>query len=220
MWSERTDRRAASAAILALAFFLLAGPRPVAGQEVSVGAEMGVSFFTFGGEGLEGLDEYRTGLVGGVSAAYRLTDLWSLESGVRWVEKGAEGDLVGFEGPISADQRLSYVQVPLLLRVAFLPESPVRPSLSAGPAISFETRCRMRALEPASVVSCDAEEDRPGTDVGFLFGAGVSWRVGPADVLVEGRYDLGLRDIDTVDALDTHNRGFTLAPRISIPVRR
>ena len=100
----------------------------------------------------------------------------------------------------------------------FCPESPVRPSIAAGPALSFETRCRTRNEVVGAVVSCGDDEERPRTDVAFLFGAGVSARFGPVELLLEGRYDLGLRDVDTVDALRTHNRGFTLTPRVSLPL--
>lgn len=215
------ENRLRAAATAALSVLLFTPGSPAVGQELRLGVEVGASLFTFGGEGLEDLDEYRTGLVGGVTAAYRLNDLMWVESGARWVEKGAEGEVIGFEEAISADVSLSYFQVPVLLRVSFLPARAVRPSVAAGSAVSFETRCRA-SQDPAVVaalVSC-GDEGRPRTDVGLLFGAGVSWRFGPAEVLVEGLYHLGLRDIETVDALGTRNRGFTLTPRVSLPVLR
>lgn len=195
---------------------------PAEAQDLRLGIELGMSLSGFhferSGDGSTGLDEHRNGVVAGATAAYRLGARVGLESGVFWVQKGARGALQGFEEPIDTDVRLSYVQVPLLLRVTPFPRLPARLSLAAGPRVSFETGCSMdQGMSSAAlVVGCYAP--RATTDVGFLFGTGVAWPVGAAELMLEVRYDLGLRDIDTTGTLDTRNRGLTLAPRLSIPV--
>jgi hypothetical protein len=198
---------------------LLFVPAPTAAQELLVGAQLGIGWSTF--DTGEGLDGHRTGVFGGMTASYALNRLLRVESGARWVEKGAEGELQGFEEPISTEQRLSYLQIPLVLRFSWFPGSAVRPSVLFGPAVSFETRCRMSRDVGvlASVVRCD-DQERTGTDVAALFGGGLAWRFGRAELLLEGLYDLGLRDVSAIDAVRVRNRGFVLAPRLSISLGR
>lgn len=204
-----------------LVFALLSSPVPGAAQALRVGGGLGVSLSTFGGDGIDGLDGHRTGVAGGLTVSYSVAPNLRLESGAWWVEQGAEGTVQGFEEPISAEQRLSYLRIPLFLRFVPFPGSPIRPSVGAGPGVSIETRCRTRR-DPGvvgEVVGCD-DAGRRGTDVGFLFGAGLSWDLGGLELLLEGVYALGLRDIGSVDAIDTRNRGFVLTPRVSLPLGR
>lgn len=208
-----------SGVVFSVLSILLSCPFPAAAQDFQVGAELGVTLSTFGGDGVEGLDQHRTGFTAGLTAAYRIREGVHVETGLLWIEKGAEGSVQGFEEAITADVRLSYLQIPLLVRVTPFPDRAVRPSLSVGPAFSFETRCRMRQDESvlAALVGCE-DEGRARADVGLRLGAGLAWDVGRAEVLVDGRWELGLRDLDMVDALQTRHRGFVVTPRVSVPV--
>jgi len=204
-----------------LAALFAAGP---AEAQIRVGFELGVSASSLDLEpkglagGVEALDEGRIGLVAGATLAHHLEPRLDVETGLRWIQKGARGSLQGFEEPIRTDVRLSYLQVPLLLRVTPFPSLPARLSLAAGPAVSFETYCEtdQDVSTLAVLVGCDS--DRSTTDLELLLGMALAWRMGRADLMLDARYDLGLRDIDSIDALHTHTRGFTLAPRVSVPV--
>lgn len=199
---------------------LVVAPPPAAeAQPLQLGAQLGGSLSTFSGDGAGGLVEYRAGIVAGLTVSYRLTDRLRVESGAQWVDKGAKGWVQGFEEPISADLRLSYLQLPLVLRIAPVHEFPVRPSLSVGSAVAYELRCRVEHAVGTLVALIDcAEEDRRKADVSLLIGMGLEWRAGRAAVLVEAGYQAGLRDLDRIDALQTRNRGWTLTPRISLPI--
>ena len=206
---------------LATVLSALLAAAPAAAQGLRLGAEVGLTLSTFSGGGAGGLDHHRSGFTAGVTAAYRIGEVVDVESGLLWIQKGAEGSIQGFEEPIEADVRLSYLQVPVLLRVTPFAGRAVRPSFSAGPVLSFETRCRMEH-EPgtlAMLIGCE-DDGRARADLGLRLGAGLAWRLGRAEVLLDGRYELGFRDLDTVDALDTRHRGFTLTPRLSLPLGR
>lgn len=210
----------------ALGLFLVPlAATPLKAQSLRVGLQMGVSSSSFdlersagdGGE-LQALDEHRVGLTAGATVAYRLDTHFEVESGVLWIQKGAGGELQGFEEPIDTDVRLSYLQVPLLLRVTPFSGLPARVSLAAGPAVSLETHCEMEQDVSTLAAAIGCADDRSTTDVALVFGMGLSWRIGRADLMLEARYDLGLRDIDSIGALRTRTRGFTLAPRVSLPL--
>lgn len=206
---------------LLLGTLLTAAP---AAAQVHVGLELGVSASSLDLEptgsagGLKALDERRIGLVAGAVLAYRLEPRVDLETGLRWMQKGARGFLQGFEEPIRTDVRLSHLQMPLLLRVTPFPSLPARVSLAAGPAVSFETHCETEQDVSTLAVLAGCESDRNTTDVALLFGMALGWRIGRADMMIEARYDLGLRDIDLIDVLHARTRVFTLAPRLSVPL--
>jgi hypothetical protein len=205
------------AAAIAGIGLVVATPPAAEAQPLQLGAQLGGSLSTFSGDGAGGLVEYRAGIVAGLTVSYRLTDRLRVESGAQWMDKGAKGWVQGFEEPISADLRLSYLQLPLVLRIASVHEFPVRPSLSVGSAVAYELRCRVEHAVGTlfALIDC-AEEDRRKADVSFLIGMGLEWRAGRAAVLVEAGYQAGLRDLDRIDALQTRNRGWTLTPRISL----
>ena len=195
---------------------------PAKAQNLSIGVEIGMSVSSFdpGGNVATSTREHRTGLMAGATAAYRLGPRVDLESGLLWVQMGGRSFLQGFEETIRADVRTSYVQVPMLLRVTPFPDLSARISLAAGPAISFETRCSVDRDVSTVAQAVDCNHARTTTDIGLVLGTGLTWRAGPAEVMVEARYGFGLRDIDSTGSLDTRNRGFVVAPRLSLPLAR
>jgi hypothetical protein len=200
---------------------LLSAAGPAMAQDLRVGAQFGISLSTFGGEGIGGLDEHRRGLIAGVTLDYRLASALHAETGAFWIQKGATGTVQGFEEAIPTRVRVSYLQVPLLLRLTPLPAATIRPSIAVGPAVSFETGCDFRSdpSDIAVLVGCD-DDARSKTDLGVIFGAGLGFDVGRTALLVEARYDLGLRDLDTIDRVETKNRGFALTTRFTFPGAR
>jgi hypothetical protein len=62
-----------------------------------------------------------------------------------------------------------------------LPGRAVRPTLSVGPAVAFEARCRAHheASTPAALIGCE-EGGRVRTDAVLLAGAGLEYDVGRA----------------------------------------
>ncbi|MEN8376922.1 MAG: PorT family protein, partial [Gemmatimonadota bacterium] len=44
------------------------------------------------------------------------------------------------------------------------------------------------------------------TDFGVLFGGGIAFPAGPGDLFIEGRFNVGLRDIDTSTDTEAKHR--------------
>ena len=203
---------------LAVLLLLLMSSTGTAAQSLRFDAELGIARTTFEGEGVRDLDEQRTGWLAGLGIGYDVGGIIEIESGLAWVERGATGSVQGFEEPITADVQLSYLSLPVALRLTPLSGRALRPSLSAGPTIAFEVRCRTAFDESvlALLVTCE-DEARPSVDVGFRTGAGVVWTVGGVAMLVEARYELGFRDLDTVERLGARHRSGSLVSRLSVP---
>jgi hypothetical protein len=209
------------AACIGALFVLAIASAPAASQDVRLGAQLGINLSTYAGEGIDGLDERRSGVVAGVTVDYGVARTLRLETGGVWIQKGAAGTVQGFEEAIPTRIRVSYLQVPALVRWTPLPVAPLRPSVALGPALSFETGCDYRSdpSDIAVLVGCE-DEERPKIDVGVILGAALGFDVGRTAIMLEGRYDRGFRDLDAIDDVETKNSGFTLATRFTVPLGR
>lgn len=201
----------------ASAALLLMVPAAAPAQDVQIGARIGVNMSAFAGDNR--LDSHRQGFGAGLLVDVGLTGPLRLETGLAWTQKGGSGTAQGFEGAIPTRVRLHYVQLPILLRFAPSMSGSVRPSLSAGPAISFEAGCT-REQDPTDIfvtAGCE-DEARTRTDWGMLVGAGLAFDVGRGAVVVDGRYDFGMRDLDP--QLRTFNRTFGVSTAFVVPLAR
>ena len=107
------------------------------------------------------------------------------------------GGATAADGP-SLD--LTYFDVPLLVLIRVpAGDSAIWPILYAGPVLSFETKCRLKGEEGASV-DCGSGENglfrTKNMDVGATFGAGIEIFMGSFTLQLDGRYNLGLVNID------------------------
>lgn len=160
--------------------------------------------------------ERKLGPAGGAFVNWAWSDRLSLAGEVLYVSKGyslGKADATDNSGTTIGTYEtlvlLDYVEVPLLARIGFPIEGPVRPAVFLGPAVAFKAR---EQLKLTGAVSSSAKTDAfTSTDVGIAGGAELRFRTGPGWSLLEVRYTLGLRNIaDTPGAPDTKNRSLTV----------
>lgn len=197
-----------------------------AGQigEVRLGLDAGLTLATFRGAAVEGLDT-QTGASVGLTLDRQVHDLVWIGTGVGWAQKGATGTLTGFEEPLVTDLRLDYLQIPVLFGVGLAPDSRVRPTVFAGPAVAFEMSCDVRTApeELAVTLGCPEDDSRRQTDWSAILGAGIGYDTGRALVRVTGRYDHGLTQLNDTEGgqfAQLHNRAFVIGAGVSVPIRR
>ena len=184
------------------------------GRQVDFGVLAGGTFSKFGGADKDifgaGSSKTRVGFAAGGFVAVSLAPAFAIEPEVLFVQKGQKGELTGG----TAQVKLSYLEVPLLLKVRMPAKgngSQFSPHAYAGPAIGFKTSCTI-ATHPtggsATSQSCeDAGTDAKSTDISLVLGAGVD--IGRA--IITARYDLGLKTIDSSSSPDdVKNRTFYL----------
>lgn len=200
-----------------LALFLSASAAaPLAAQEWYVGLEGGLNISNLDVEN-EDFDS-ETGIrIGGVLRHdFAPNGLIGIQTGVAYSQKGAsESDTEG-----EAAIELDYIEVPLLLAVNVPTNSSVRPRFYAGPQISFEASCTLTGTSGTVSVDldCDTQEledlgfNTKGTDFSLLFGGGLEIAAGPGVLTFDGRYDLGLTNINDTegDETDVKNRNIQL----------
>lgn len=205
---------------------LLAGTSPAQAQGLSLGVEGGVTFADLsvsdGGADLGSQTGFR---VAGV-ARYGFGGAFGIQTGVGLSQKGAEDDT---DPAATVDVDLSYIEVPLLLTLDIpTGPAPVNPRIFAGPQVSFETTCELGVEGGGTSATFDCGDqslgemafDTKGTDVGLVFGGGLDFGLGgPVALTVDGRYDLGLTDINDIadpNPAEVKNRTFSASAGLLI----
>ncbi len=113
--------------------------------------------------------------------------------------------------------KLTYLEIPLLLRISPAPTASTRPFFLVGPSVGFKLSAKMAVDVTASAQgqsdTQEEEEDLDGVkslDLGATVGAGLDIAAGEATrITLEARYTLGLTSIDDAegdqDGVDVKN---------------
>lgn len=181
---------------------------PVLGQ--GIGAHAGITFATAAGDDVPDV-EYKSGFSFGAYATLNLAPMLSFRPELNYMAKGAEiTGIVDGTGQVN----LTYIQVPLLLRLSLPNPVGPRPYVFAGPAVSFEAGCKLEGESGGVSVSVDCND--PSVDFlepkslawDLVGGAGVGFGLGLGEATIGARYDLGLTDIE--DGADAKNRAISV----------
>lgn len=189
------------------------------GIEIKVGPNFGDLAIEEDGASLE--TGTRTAFVGGVGIAIGVGPVFAFQPELLYSQKGADFE-ADVDGLAEASFKVGYVEIPLLGKVTVPTAGQVRPYFFGGPAVAFEVSCSLGASAGGISVSVDCDEidgglDRKKTDVGLLGGAGLSFGAGPVAVLVEGRYNVGLVNLDDSGAdASIKTRTFSLLAGIGL----
>jgi Outer membrane protein beta-barrel domain len=184
--------------VVALTFAL---PSFAAAQTV-VGASIGLGVASLSiDDDDEDLDS-RKGINFGVFVGIPLTETFSIQPGLSYMQKGATDSQDGFEMAIELD----YITLPLLGVFRVPSEGPASLHLFAGPTFAFEISCEVSMEGGGEDTSSDCED--PGTEVntksfdfGAAVGAAVSYAVSDAaSLFLSGFYNLGLTNVNDDDS--------------------
>lgn len=178
-----------------LALALLASHANLGAQHrLRLGARLGVSAASLGGDAVEKVDA-REGITGGLFASFNFTPRLAIQPEVLYTQKG--GRLTGSTYDF-INYELDFVEIPIVAKYELLSRGSIRPSLLAGGAIAWLDRGRWRAQWTSPNPQPREFVVSPRTrDVGLVFGAQVKRAVGRHEILLDGRYTMGLRSIDS-----------------------
>jgi hypothetical protein len=180
---------------------LLAGSASHAGILAEKGVRAGLAVADLRGDfaDLVGADR-RVGLAGGGFLRVHFPGPVGLEAELLYVMKGAttEIDVTDESGTTlgtgTITYQLDYVEIPVLLRVALGGAGPVQPSLLLGPSLGVKVRSRLAYDGPGPDMSADLNQVED-TDFGLVGGVGLEFGHGPARMLLDARYTLGLANV-------------------------
>ena len=181
--------------ILVTALFLT-GTLTLLHAQLGIGARVGVNIATANFEkDLTNNPDYNLGFQGGVVVEVGLLDFFAIQPEVNFVQKGLKRiELMG-DAPSEHEVKtyLNYIEVPVLFKGKFGGEM-VKAYLMAGPTFGYAFDGMMKIEDmPDEDVSFD---NLKRAEFGLQFGAGVGVAAGPGTLFLDGRYGMGISDIN------------------------
>ena len=187
---------------------------PLQGQlEFSGGMNLSELNGTLGGAGLQDAAN-RTGMVFGFDLVLPIGGA-GLGLGADWSQKGVE-DIVtdpGTQQQVLRQIDLSYIQVPLHIRVPVVSAGPTTLNLVLGPTFGFRTGCDVTE-GAAAIEKCGQLANGPRfkkTDIGGTAGVGLSFALG--GIVYAGfdvRYTTGMTSINKISTDSLKDRTLSL----------
>jgi opacity protein-like surface antigen len=142
----------------------------------------------------------KSGFVGGGVFEVGLSDVWFLQPELLYDMAGASETANSFIA--SETWKLSYVEVPILVKAKFMTTEMVKPYLFAGPDIGFTTTSEVD-ITPENIqgqgrtLTNDVKDSTESVNFAIDFGGGVEYALNSSTTLFgDIRYSLGLTDID------------------------
>lgn len=178
--------------VLLLIFHLL----PVHAQNTYVGVKGGVNFadldIVFEDQSLSDHDvQSRTLFGAGGIIGITLSELFSVQLEPMFILKGG----IYTEPSISdLNVQSSHLELPLLLKVGI--GEKIRPYILAGPAVGFLLASTVETEMAGLALEGDLTEILNRTEFGAIFGAGLSVPVWKGSFFIEGRYALGMTNLN------------------------
>jgi hypothetical protein len=205
-------------AVLGLVLSLLI-PGPVDAQFSIKG---GVNLVDFFGDDVEEADR-RPRLAGGAAVDLLALGPLALAPEIYYAQKGAEQLQQRLAQGQSATVSLSYIEIPVLVRLN-LPAGPrVRPYIAAGPVFGWQVDCSITANAQTGAAQPDCEDLLGGRqqleeklrsyEQGLMVGAGLAVRVlgGLGAITLDARYARGLTRLsDEPGAPEIRNRALSV----------
>ena len=187
---------------------LFGGGSVAMAQGVSGGVKAGVGFATLSEDSSQDVDlDKRTGIVAGGFVTWPVGERFAIQLEGLFTQKGAAFDQAGFTGTT----KLDYVEVPVLFVSSTAPFRSSGTSLQffAGPSIAFKVSAKGSTSFDGETMDFDIPDDAIDRfDLSVVAGAGVTF----GHFLIEGRYTVGLSDInsDASDPTKVKNRSLAV----------
>ena len=171
--------------VMTLAFAVAANA-----EGTAFGIKAGVNFANIAGDDVDDLNSL-TGFVGGGFVDIPMSPTFSIQPEVFYSQKGAKYEEMGTDVSI----KLDYVDIPVLLKFTMAGES-ARPFFLFGPSVGFSVSSKLSVNDESFDLDGVAS-----TDFGLVFGIGVNFQ----KFLIEGRYALGLSNVNDDEAVSGSN---------------
>ena len=174
---------------------------------IQIGPKVGVGIASVTGDDADtflgqSLDS-RFGFGGGAFFMFQFGKIIAVQPEIYYTMKGATMDVMGVDITLALD----YIEVPVLLKAVIpVQGSSVRPSIYAGPVLSFNSTAEIEGEEGGETASRDVSEFVQSTDFAVAFGGSIGFLVGMHELGFDIRYILGLKSFDdSSDELDIKN---------------
>lgn len=192
--------------------FMLLLPSPSLAKVISGGLKIGIASADLHGEEIKELEEglgeelqSKWGLCAGGFIRLSIGNILAIQPEFLYTVKGAKFEETILDETMKYSINLSYLEIPVLLKLMIPTPGGIKPSLFAGPAVAIKLSAKEK-LEFAGDTEEEDIEEIKDTDTGLILGAGLDFR----NLTVDVRYILGLTTISTEEDVDVKNRIISL----------
>jgi opacity protein-like surface antigen len=148
--------------------------------------------------------DVRQGIYLGVMADYRITDRFSVQTEINYLEKGMKYDRYIIDRSYNISRKYDYLNIPLLAKGTFGNKLGLNEPFStfayAGPYYSILLSSKDSFSKGESSAPVDLTSSAKSSDFGAIFGLGASYKLPKkGELYIDLRYEMGLISIDTQD---------------------
>jgi len=179
---------------------------PGAPVGISKGIKGGFNFANFRGSDVEGSSSRKALVVGGF-VKVNLLSIIAIQPEVLYSGKGAEFE----ENSTKATDKITYLEIPVLVRVNAINAGVLKAGLIGGPSFAFTLSAKRTIEASGQSHEDDIKKSIKSNDVGAVVGIGVDLGAGVISLTGDVRYTMGLSSIDDSGAdLDIKNGVFSV----------
>lgn len=177
---------------------------------VEVGIKGGLNFTTYRYSGpnewwTETLGNSR-GAILGVFFSWDLGPL-TIQPEVFYSRRGAKQE---FDGGDNTVYKFDCLEVPVLIKFSFL-SGPINPVVFAGPFGAYNLSHKRVDTIGGQTETTDIRPRHSKSDYGLVFGGGLELKLEAIKFILEGRYTLGMKNIESESETDSFtNRGISI----------
>jgi len=194
--------------------------------QLSIGPRAGINLATLSFDDEDDKPLSRLSLLFGVVAEIRINDNFAIQPEVNFIQKGTRffaitPDPILGNVNLETDILLNQIEIPILLKGGMSFGSG-RFDVLAGPSFSYSLNGRTKTIlagSPRTDVISFEKGETARTELGLQFGGAVSFNLGSSTKLfVDGRYLMGLTNLDDSDKDFVVTRGIALSAGVLFPL--
>lgn len=156
------------------------------------GIKGGVNIANIYGEDPGDETDSKTGFAGGIFVDWGITPLFGIQPELLYVQNGSRSDFFG--GDLFL--KFNYLQVPVLAKVDLPVGGSLIPVLYAGGYASLLLDSKLVAEVEGEGGTLGLKDYTKSYDAGLVFGVALDFSAGTGTMTIEGRYNLGMVEID------------------------
>jgi len=160
----------------------------------------------------------KTGITAGGELDYWFSDMMGITAQLLYTQKGLTEDIADAEFTASSSFTIAYLQIPVLLKVAFGSGS-IKPYIFAGPEVGIKISTSQKLTEGGKTTTPDVPDSEfASTNLGIMAGAGVSYTLNSSTMIfLDAAYDHGLSNLNGTSTKDKE-KGYTRDYRICVGI--
>ena len=169
------------------------------------GPKFELNFANVGGDGTS--EAKSATLIGfGGFVTYNVAEQVALQGELLYNQKGFKIEGTMYSVNYTATQSFSYLELVTLVKYIIPTDGNVKPIVFAGPDLGILLSANEHVEAGTQSTDVDFKNNISGVDFGLIFGAGISIKLGSGVLLIDGRYNLGLANINKNSTVSNTNQ--------------